>query len=206
MRNVFTAVAVLAALAVTATPVCAEGGHGAFTVGYLQVKPDAWPTLSGTDTDVSHLKGINVKYRYELTESVGVMASLSFAASKKSSTTMTGTDMYHHTTLRGRYLGVMTGPSLRVNNWFSAYALAGAAFSRWSDDIRDYRKTEVVPGYVKETTTGGAGDTERHTALAWSAGVQFNPADTVAIDLAYEGSGSGDWRTNAFIVGMGYKF
>ncbi|EGE1540103.1 TPA: Ail/Lom family outer membrane beta-barrel protein, partial [Shigella sonnei] len=25
------------------------------------------------------------------------------------------------------------------------------------------------------------------------------------IDLAYEGSGSGDWRTDAFIVGIGYR-
>ncbi|EFN2404636.1 Ail/Lom family outer membrane beta-barrel protein, partial [Escherichia coli] len=25
-------------------------------------------------------------------------------------------------------------------------------------------------------------------------------------DIAYEGSGSGDWRTNSFIVGVGYKF
>ncbi|EHW9869583.1 Ail/Lom family outer membrane beta-barrel protein, partial [Escherichia coli] len=25
-------------------------------------------------------------------------------------------------------------------------------------------------------------------------------------DVAYEGSGSGDWRTNSFIVGIGYKF
>ncbi|EET9951247.1 Ail/Lom family outer membrane beta-barrel protein, partial [Escherichia coli] len=26
------------------------------------------------------------------------------------------------------------------------------------------------------------------------------------IDLAYEGSASGDWRTDGFIVGIGYKF
>ncbi|EEY2537807.1 Ail/Lom family outer membrane beta-barrel protein, partial [Escherichia coli] len=25
-------------------------------------------------------------------------------------------------------------------------------------------------------------------------------------DLAYEGSASGDWRTDGFIVGIGYKF
>ncbi|HFI3984121.1 TPA: Ail/Lom family outer membrane beta-barrel protein, partial [Escherichia coli] len=25
-------------------------------------------------------------------------------------------------------------------------------------------------------------------------------------DIAYEGSGSGDWRTDAFIVGIGYRF
>ncbi|EIW6179903.1 TPA: Ail/Lom family outer membrane beta-barrel protein, partial [Escherichia coli] len=34
----------------------------------------------------------------------------------------------------------------------------------------------------------------------------FNPTESVAIDLAYEGSGSGDWRTDGFIVGVGYKF
>ncbi|HCT5748514.1 TPA: Ail/Lom family outer membrane beta-barrel protein, partial [Escherichia coli] len=27
-----------------------------------------------------------------------------------------------------------------------------------------------------------------------------------AIDIAYEVSGSGDWRTDGFIVGVGYKF
>ncbi|EOU8179358.1 Ail/Lom family outer membrane beta-barrel protein, partial [Escherichia coli] len=25
-------------------------------------------------------------------------------------------------------------------------------------------------------------------------------------DIAYEDSGSGDWRTDGFIVGVGYKF
>ncbi|EFJ2983485.1 Ail/Lom family outer membrane beta-barrel protein, partial [Escherichia coli] len=25
-------------------------------------------------------------------------------------------------------------------------------------------------------------------------------------DVAYEGSGSGNWRTDGFIVGVGYKF
>ncbi|WP_163471504.1 Ail/Lom family outer membrane beta-barrel protein, partial [Escherichia coli] len=29
---------------------------------------------------------------------------------------------------------------------------------------------------------------------------------SVAIDLASEGSGSGDWRTDGFIVCVGYKF
>ncbi len=48
--------------------------------------------------------------------------------------------------------------------------------------------------------------TESQTSLAWGAGVQFNPTESVAIDIAYEGSGSGDWRTDGFIVGVGYKF
>ncbi|WP_252386982.1 Ail/Lom family outer membrane beta-barrel protein, partial [Escherichia coli] len=29
--------------------------------------------------------------------------------------------------------------------------------------------------------------------------VQFNPTESVAVDVAYEGSGSGNWRTDGFI-------
>ncbi|EON3863703.1 Ail/Lom family outer membrane beta-barrel protein, partial [Escherichia coli] len=54
--------------------------------------------------------------------------------------------------------------------------------------------------------TGSDDGRHSNTSLAWGAGVQFNPTESVAIDLAYEGSGSGDWRTDAFIVGIGYRF
>ncbi|HFF1664752.1 TPA: Ail/Lom family outer membrane beta-barrel protein, partial [Escherichia coli] len=54
--------------------------------------------------------------------------------------------------------------------------------------------------------TGSDDGCHSNTSLAWGAGVQFNPTESVAIDIAYEGSGSGDWRTDGFIVGVGYKF
>ncbi|EOU7801315.1 outer membrane beta-barrel protein Lom, partial [Escherichia coli] len=165
MRNVCIAVAVFAALAVTVTPARAEGGHGTFTVGYFQVKPGTLPSLSGGDTGVSHLKGINVKYRYELTDSVGVMASLGFAASKKSSTVMTGEDTFHYESLRGRYVSVMAGPVLQISKQVSAYAMAGVAHSRWSGSTMDYRKTEITPGYMKETTTARDESAMRHTSV-----------------------------------------
>ncbi|EOO7369336.1 outer membrane beta-barrel protein Lom, partial [Acinetobacter baumannii] len=62
------------------------------------------------------------------------------------------------------------------------------------------------PGYMKETTTARDESAMRHTSVAWSAGIQINPAASVVVDIAYEGSGSGDWRTDGFIVGVGYKF
>nr|WP_269059958.1 Ail/Lom family outer membrane beta-barrel protein [Citrobacter rodentium] len=37
-------------------------------------------------------------------------------------------------------------------------------------------------------------------------GIQINPAENIAIDMAYETAGRGDWRTDAFIVGIGYRF
>ncbi|HHU9457481.1 TPA: Ail/Lom family outer membrane beta-barrel protein, partial [Escherichia coli] len=54
--------------------------------------------------------------------------------------------------------------------------------------------------------TGSDDGRHSNTSLAWGAGVQFNPTESVAIDIAYEGSGCGDWRTDGFIVGVGYKF
>ncbi|EHD1228621.1 Ail/Lom family outer membrane beta-barrel protein [Escherichia coli] len=60
--------------------------------------------------------------------------------------------------------------------------------------------------YMKETTTARDESAMRHTSVAWSAGIQINPAASVVVDIAYEGSGSGDWRTDGFIVGVGYKF
>ncbi|EHZ0998729.1 Ail/Lom family outer membrane beta-barrel protein [Escherichia coli] len=84
--------------------------------------------------------------------------------------------------------------------------MAGMAYTRWSDSVQDYRRDEVKPGYVKETTTASDGHTARHLSPAWNAGIQFSPVETVVIDLAYEGSASGDWRTDGFIVGIGYKF
>ncbi|EFA3625215.1 Ail/Lom family outer membrane beta-barrel protein, partial [Escherichia coli] len=100
----------------------------------------------------------------------------------------------------------MAGPVWQFSERVSLYGMAGMAYTRWSDSVQDYRRDEVKPGYVKETTTASDGHTARHLSPAWNAGIQFSPVETVVIDLAYEGSASGDWRTDGFIVGIGYKF
>ena len=61
-------------------------------------------------------------------------------------------------------------------------------------------------GKTHDVLTGSDDGRHSNTSLAWGAGVQFNPTESVAVDVAYEGSGSGDWRTDGFIVGVGYKF
>ncbi|EII08167.1 hypothetical protein BU57_26910 [Escherichia coli O121:H19 str. 2011C-3609] len=118
----------------------------------------------------------------------------------------TGENTFHHESLRGRYVSLMAGPVWQLSERVSLYGMAGMAYTRWSDSVQDYRHDEVKPGYVKETTTASDGHTARHLSPAWNAGIQFSPVETVVIDLAYEGSGSGDWRTDGFIVGVGYKF
>ncbi|HAN9776830.1 TPA: DUF2190 family protein [Escherichia coli] len=73
-----------------------------------------------------------------------------------------------------------------------------------TDDMKTGKKVYLKSGKVQ--LTGSDDDRHSNTSLAWGAGVQFNPTESVAIDIAYEGSGSGDWRTDGFIVGVGYKF
>ncbi len=108
--------------------------------------------------------------------------------------------------VRNRWFSVMAGPSVRVNEWFSAYAMAGVAYSRVSTFSGDYLRVTDNKGKTHDVLTGSDDGRHSNTSLAWGAGVQFNPTESVAIDVAYEGSGSGDWRTDGFIVGVGYKF
>ena len=69
-----------------------------------------------------------------------------------------------------------------------------------------YRAMLLKSVMMTMPVTGSDDSRHSNTSLAWGAGVQFNPTESVAIDIAYEGSGSGDWRTDGFIVGVGYKF
>ncbi|AUL85600.1 phage tail tape measure protein [Escherichia coli] len=87
-----------------------------------------------------------------------------------------------------------------------ASASGGMAYSRVSTFSGDYLRVTDNKGKTHDVLTGSDDGRHSNTSLAWGAGVQFNPTESVAIDIAYEGSGSGDWRTDGFIVGVGYKF
>ncbi|EFN7422841.1 Ail/Lom family outer membrane beta-barrel protein [Escherichia coli] len=84
--------------------------------------------------------------------------------------------------------------------------VAGVAYSRVSTFSGDYLRVTDNKGKTHDVLTGSDDGRHSNMSLAWGAGVQFNPTESVAIDVAYEGSGSGDWRTDGFIVGVGYKF
>ena len=152
------------------------------------------------------LNGINVKYRYEFTDTLGMVTSFSYAGDKNRQLTRYSDTRWHEDSVRNRWFSVMAGPSVRVNEWFSAYAMAGVAYSRISTFSGDYLRVTDNKGKTHEVLTGSDDGRRSNTSLAWGTGVQFNPTESVAIDIAYEGSGSGDWRTDGFIVGVGYKF
>ena len=154
MRKLYAAIlSVAICLAVSGAPAWASEHQSTLSAGYLHASTN----VPGSDD----LNGINVKYRYEFTDTLGLVTSFSYANAKDEQKTHYSDTRWHEDSVRNRWFSVLTG----------------------SDDGR-----------------------HSNTSLAWGAGVQFNPTESVAIDLAYEGSGSGDWRTDGFIVGVGYKF
>lgn len=183
---------------VSGAPAWASEHQSTLSAGYLHASTN----VPGSDD----LNGINVKYRYEFTDTLGLVTSFSYAGDKNRQLTRYSDTRWHEDSVRNRWFSVMAGPSVRVNEWFSAYAMAGMAYSRVSTFSGDYLRVTDNKGKTHDVLTGSDDGRHSNTSLAWGAGVQFNPTESVAIDIAYEGSGSGDWRTDGFIVGVGYKF
>ncbi|WP_042103946.1 Ail/Lom family outer membrane beta-barrel protein [Escherichia coli] len=185
-------------LSVSGAPAWASEHQSTLSAGYLHARTNA----PGSD----NLNGINVKYRYEFTDTLGLITSFSYANAEDEKKTHYSDTRWHEDSVRNRWFSVMAGPSVRVNEWFSAYAIAGVTYSRVSTFSGDYLQVTDNKGDTHDVLTGSDDGRHSNTSLAWGAGVQFNPTESVAIDIAYEGSGSGDWRTDGFIVGVGYKF
>ncbi len=183
---------------ISGAPAWASEHQSTLSAGYLHVSTN----VPGSD----ELNGINVKYRYEFTDTLGMVTSFSYAGDKNRQLTHYSDTRWHEDSVRNRWFSVMAGPSVRVNEWFSAYAMAGVAYSRVSTFSGDYLRVTDNKGKTHDVLTGSDDARHSNTSMAWGAGVQFNPAESVAVDVAYEGSGSGDWRTDGFIVGVGYKF
>ncbi len=121
------------------------------------------------------LKGINVKYRYEFTDTLGLVTSFSYAGDKNRQLTRYSDTRWHEDSVRNRWFSVMAGPSVRVNEWFSAYAMAGVAYSRVSTFSGDYLRVTDDKGKTHDVLTGSDDGRHSNTSLAWGAGVQFQP-------------------------------
>ncbi|TXQ60275.1 Ail/Lom family outer membrane beta-barrel protein, partial [Escherichia coli] len=188
MRKVCAAILSAAiCLAVSGAPAWASEQQATLSAGYLH----ALTNTTGSDD----LNGINVKYRYEFTDTLGLITSFSYANAEGEQKTHYNDTRWHEDSVRNRWFSVMAGPSVRVNEWFSAYALAGVSYARVSSFAGDYVTLTSDEGKKQEHLTRSDSGRRSHTALTYSAGVQINPTENIVVDLAYEASGRGDWRT-----------
>ncbi|MGF6435668.1 Ail/Lom family outer membrane beta-barrel protein [Kosakonia sp. 1610] len=207
--------ALFIAAAVFAGNAAATAGDSTLTVNYFQTKSsgmkdvadtassamDAWNAAAlaayGKDAvnyspeGYSNLGGVSVHYRYEITDTLGVISAISWARETAYSTE-TAPASSAESRVKGSYLAVMAGPSYRINNYVSVYAMAGVADKKLSVN-----------------TSGDIGDfhaSENQTDLAYGAGAQFNIYKGITLDLAYEASNGGEWKTSGISAGLGYKF
>ncbi|HAF2407412.1 TPA: Ail/Lom family outer membrane beta-barrel protein [Salmonella enterica] len=150
-------------------------------------------------------KGINIKYRYEFDDNWGAIGSVTYAWAKydghlNAKDPESSDSVNAKGSIKGHYFSILAGPAYRINDYVSGYAMAGLANS----------KTKYSADYSynidNSTGNGSYSNDKNKTTFAYSVGLQFNPVKSVAIDVAYEGSGSGDWNTNGFNVGVGYTF
>ncbi|EGO4139663.1 TPA: Ail/Lom family outer membrane beta-barrel protein [Escherichia coli] len=172
-------------------------------------------TMLGQDAEVKDPDGFNVKYRYEITDELGVMTSFTWARYATSNQYIAqqnwhGLDPTKYptqiknpvgsmtTNIKGSYWSLLAGPTWRFNDYVSLYALGGVGVAKLSVDF------EINNNISGERLSEKLSD--RKTSFAWAAGAQFNIYDDFSFDVGYESSGSGDWRTSGVTVGIGLKF
>lgn len=156
-------------------------------------------TLGYTESHISHfkaMKGVNVKYRYEI-PALPLSAMISFSGMSGRGSQSVGEgearEVKHH---RVRYYSLMVGPAWRATSWASLYLLGGAGWESSSNQT-DYHN----PG----------GDTTGRYKIfdarfAWGTGVQFNLIDNVAVDIGYQAGHVQKTSSNGFNIGVGYRF
>ena len=156
-------------------------------------------SLGYAQSRIEHFKdirGVNLKYRYEAETPVGLVASFSWQSGKHDESGGLPGGASWHSNVKAKYWSLLAGPSLRVNEFVSLYALAGAGTARV--DVKE----RIRMADYREEFSGS----QSRTGFAWGIGVQFNPAENVVIDVGYEGSKIDAMKVNGFNLGIGYRF
>lgn len=169
-------------------------------------------SVTGYEGKEKSPQGINIKYRYEITDDFGVITSFTWTRSLTNTQSFVNVEAVDKNTqiknpaasgrtdIRANYWSVLAGPTWRFNDYVSLYAMTGMGVAKVNADFK-----------IKDNLNIGAGnysvsDSIKKISLAWAAGAQFNFNESVTMDVAYEGSGSGDWRSSGMVVGIGLKF
>lgn len=148
-----------------------------FTIGYAQTHINA-------DTDGAHFgntgRGINLKYRYEITDDWGFITS--FTHTQHTQGWGNGKDG------KLEYNSFAVGPTYRIDDQFSVYTLVGDAIEK------------------KKITVNDNAYSLHHHNVVMAAGLQFNPRANWVIDAGYEYSKIRNDEFGTWMLGAGYRF
>jgi putative virulence related protein PagC len=169
--------------------------YQSLTVGYAQSKVE----------DFKNIRGVNLQYRYEFDDIVGVMASFSYM---KNSDLKGGKDKVYEQGIEFslsrnadmKYYSVLVGPTFRLNDYVSLYALGGLAYTK-----AEINNRLSIPNYYEWETKSS----EKTSAFAYGLGVIVNPTANISVSLGYEGTETDfgqKYSINGFNIGLGYNF
>ncbi len=194
MKKTLLSSAIVAGLYMTSFTANASGEH-TISVGFAQ--SDVKLKLEG-DSLGKDPKGFNLKYRYEVNDHWGVIGSFTLTRlDEKRDLDLDFRGQTLNMTRESTYRSWMAGPVYRFNEYVSTYALIGAA------ELRD-SLTASGPGVFGSRVSKSR--SKEKTAVAYGAGLQFNPTSNVAVDVTYEYSGLDSAKVGTFVVGVGYRF
>ena len=137
--------------------------------------------------DVMDLDGVSLQYRYENESPLGFVSTLSYQTGEEN-----WEDFDYSEKLEAKHFTLLAGPAYRVNNFISAYAVAGLAHTKIENSYVDYDYSEST-----ELT---------ETNFAYGAGVIINPTEQLAINIGYEGTKVDSVKLDGFNISAGYRF
>ncbi|WP_148203469.1 Ail/Lom family outer membrane beta-barrel protein [Sodalis glossinidius] len=156
-------------------------------------------------------QGMFIRYRYKLDDTWGVMGAITYAVGDMDNHFLSGEkaknkkdankiEKRFSNRVKTDYVSLLAGPTLRANEWVSAFGLLGVALHSVENSLYETDKTSIPPKQVSRN------EKSSNTSLAYALGLQFNVYKGLVIDAAWAGSGSGDWKSSGFNLGVGYQF
>ncbi|WP_174891107.1 Ail/Lom family outer membrane beta-barrel protein [Candidatus Williamhamiltonella defendens] len=137
-------------------------------------------------------KGVNLKYRYEIDNQLGIITSFTYLRKKEDLSLKIGAEDGNYS-LNFNYYSLLIGPTYRFNEWVSGYAALG-----------------VVHSKVKENSTRGSAGIKfdnKKNGFAGMIGVQVNPMPNIVIDGSFEYAKSVyGKKAKVWSIGLGYRF
>lgn len=187
MKAKITVIALLCACTFTSASALAD--NHTVSIGYAQSKVEGFKDI----------RGVNVQYRYEWDSPFSIIGSFSYMQGDESYSYRTqyfGETTGYDVKTKLKYYSLLAGPSYRINDYVSLYALAGLANTRVEDRV-------VYSSQYAEDFN------DNKTSFAYGAGVIINPTNSLSVSVGYEGTRVKYYENvaiNGFNIGVGYRF
>ena len=144
MRKVCAAILSAAiCLSVSGAPAWASEHQPTLSAGYLHARTNA----PGSD----NLNGINVKYRYEFTDALGLITSFSYANAEDEQKTHYSDTRWHEDSVRNRWFSVMAVSYTHLDV-YKRRMLANTCMWTYRSDECGYTGGAVADEFDKPTT------------------------------------------------------